>query len=309
MIGFVINQMRGIFVLSFPLLMLAAWYPTIFQSWWGILAACLGMALYVVYFNYKSTSKHARELVFEPTGDTKEFFEAEIRRCGLSPQSVRIRYGFTDLNVAMALLNTIKIDPLIWKNITTDQKALEVKKIIETYTVPYLPEPKKQFLNAINNQLNSDAQMFIFRHELAHVVYQYTYKYLSMVFLVTTCVAVSGIMSALFAMHFIANYYALAVGMIVAGVIDVVLTYGFMNPIFKYWQETSADLFAARYSTPHEIIAAAEFFEKYGEFSQEYKERSGFSTAVAQRVLTGHPDATLRGAYLRKLAYTRQPLH
>ena len=79
------------------------------------------------------------------------------------------------------------------------------------------------------------------------------------------------------------------------------LTYS-SNVLFKYNEEKKADLFASKYSTTEEINAAANFFEEYQKYANEYQVSMGIASRIPQVVLSGHPDGKSRACYLRNIA-------
>jgi Zn-dependent protease with chaperone function len=129
------------------------------------------------------------------------------------------------------------------------------------------------------------------------VVANYSRNKLFLVFATGVIFSFSGLMVAQVLLP-LSALGALCVGMIVAGVLDLLLAY-VTNYFFKVQQEREADLFAARYSTQEEIQAAALFFEKHQDLRDAHKDTNGFLNRLPSTLTTGHPDGHTRAFYLR----------
>lgn len=272
-------------------------YPAYLASFWGVATASLMVGAYLMFITYQRTKKQADQLIYAPSGQHKQSFEDEIKKCGLSPDRVSVRYSYADDSVALTMLNTVAVDHMLWKNIDDDAEAVKAKNVIETHIVPTLPASKKVLHGRINESLSCEAQRFIFKHELGHVFYNYSNKYIVLVGVIGTIAVGSALTVASLVFATLGGVAAVALGMAVGGTTDLLLTYA-SNVFFKMREEQKADSFAARYSTPDDIEAAAKFFAAYELHAQEYRESIGLPKELPT-FLSGYVDGQRRAQSLR----------
>ena len=96
---------------------------------------------------------------------------------------------------------------------------------------------------------------------------------------------------------------AIIVALIVAGLIDILMSY-VSNVLFKVKAEYNADIFAAQMSSMQENEAAAEFIEKHDSIIRENPEPTVLAKLPSE-ILSGHPNAKSRVSYLRDLAFKK----
>ena len=293
-----IQQLKGVINLALPLIALAFIKPSIFSNLTGVLLCSLGIGAYVAYLTYATTQKQANSLGYAPSAEYKKTFDHMITQCNLKPDQVNVRYGYTDDAVATTMLNTVAVDPLMWKQIETDPQVGLVKQVLAGLLAT-LPADKKSHQEKIAADLTVGAQQFIFKHELGHVYYRYAIKKVLLCGAIAAIATLVGIsVACLLREHII---LAIVLGMLAGGLTDLFLSYS-SNIFFKYYEEKKADLFAARYSSAQDINAAADFFEKYRDHATAYKKPMGLIAYIPQVILSGHPDGKIRAQYLRDLA-------
>ena len=288
---FLNNQIRGVINLSVPLIILAWAYPPGLSSTLGILICSCLMGIYVFFLNYRSAQATATGLVYIPAGTFKETCEKTLSVAGIDPEELRIRYGYSQEGLALAIFNTLVIDPLIWN--VPDTEAQTVADIIKVY-VP-LSELQKTRIEKIRNCFTTGAQKFILLHEVGHCVQQYSIKKLFVVGCVGSIATAAGILTFLT----IGSYVGAFCGMVVAGTLDLVLSFA-SNPLFKAREEANADFFAARACSDAELEEAAEFFEEYETIKTSHPV-PGILAKVPSLILSGHLDGKKRAAFLRGL--------
>ncbi|MDP3889296.1 MAG: M48 family metalloprotease [bacterium] len=299
---YLITQFKGVVIVSIPLIILAILKPEVFNYYSAIVICSLAMGCYITYLNYITTKQQADVLLFVPSGECKAAFDQEINRCTLSPDAIRLRYGYCDDMIAQTIFNTVKVDPRMWKDIDADPKVAEVVQIIKNHIMPGVPEDKKNLHDKIAVALTAPAQRFIFRHELGHVYNKSVIKRLGVIALVGTLAAFIGIAGATLFLGSLPGFFVVLIGMFFGGCADLFLSHG-SKAIFNYHDEKRADLFAVRHSSAEEILAAAQFFENYQTYADDYKRESmGLLANIPQAILSGHPDGKVRASYLRKLA-------
>ena len=300
------QQAIGITRITIPILFLTWAVPGILYTTWGKLCCAAAAALFICYRVFFITKNQADVLRFVPTGNYKEELEKAVTVCGLEPNAIRIRYGYTNEAIALTMFNTISLDPLLWQSIEHDPEALKAKEVLELY-VRSIPEAQKNRLTTIRTLLSADAQKFIFKHELAHVYYNFSYKKIMVMVGVGFIAILAGIMMAMHWLPLLGSG-AVIIGMVVGGIIDLVLTYA-SNYFFKAYQERMADLFAAHYSAAQEIEAAAEFFEKHQELLDVRQPELGILAKIPSVILIGYPHGKTRAVYLRNLAAKKHEMH
>lgn len=293
------NQLFSVFSLSIPLMAVAHFYPWVFSQWYGIIGVSLAMGLYVLYLNYKAAISQNAGLLYKPTGAVKEVLDKITVACGLNPTDLEIRYAYTQEMIGSANFNMIRLDPLLWSLIADDVEAQKAKQVLETHIVPTLSEIQKTRIAGIQQIFTPGAQQFIFKHELAHVIHTFSRKKLALVGCIAVLSAASGIITAQLLFPLL-GAFALIIACMVAGFMDLFLSYA-SNVVFKVRAEYYADMFAAKHSTPQEIEAAADFFEKHAVIMHENQDQTLLAKLPAE-ILSGHPNAQSRVAYLRNLA-------
>ncbi|MDR3647031.1 MAG: M48 family metalloprotease [Candidatus Babeliales bacterium] len=249
--------------------------------------------------NYKISKTGIKALLYSPSQEYEKELEAEIIKCGVNPKSIIIRYGYTYECLATATFNTITLDPIIYSESHKDPQAIITKEIIEKHILPSQPEAVKDRLNMINEIFSPDAQRFVFKHELGHIVYNYSYKKLIWVGIIGFVMTYFGILATLSTVH-LNGLLSIFLGIAIASIIDLFLTY-FSNLIFKSQEEKKADLFAAKHSSAQEINAAANFFEKFYYIQADAnKIAGGLYSKIPSIILSGHYNGKTRAKYLRK---------
>jgi hypothetical protein len=297
------QELIGIINLSLPFAFACYFFPSYAFSFWGIMLYACAIGAYLAYTTYNKTQLIIKSLMYEPTGIDKDLFDAEIVRCGLQSSPIIIRYAYTDDAVAMTMSKVIVIDPMLWSGIN-DPVFLKAKTIIETHVLPGVPQEKKAFHAKIEEALTPDAQKFIFRHELGHIAAQFTIKRIMLTQITGMLFTTFGLYSAYWIMPTFGALGAYATGIIIAACVDLAFSYG-VNQFFKARSEKNADLFAARFSSPEEINAAADFFVHYETAAQEY--RKTINDIIHPPVfLTGYIDGITRANYLRILAMGKE---
>lgn len=290
------QQIIGTFNLSIPLLVLAWIYPSLFQTVFGVVSCSILMGLYILYLNYKATKNYAVVFTYIPSGTYKEVFEESIRVCKVDPQTIHLRYGNTNEQLAVAVFSTIIIDPLLWQGITEDPVALQVKNILDVHTVPLLTDVQKTRIAMIHDLFSLPAQRFIFKHELGHVFHRYSTKKLAIIGLIGACATYAGISTAIALQSM--GALAILIGIFVGGLTDLLLSYA-SNVVFKSYEEKRADRFAACYSTQEEIEAAADFFERHHEVCVTHQGPQNILTKLPSIIVSGHLSGKARADYIR----------
>lgn len=256
---------------------------------------------YVWYVHYSQSVAINTRLQFVPTGNALAVFQEQIKQCSMDPEKVSLRYGYAGDGVAMANYQTVIIDPILWQDCQQDAAAQAAIQVLQQFVLPGLAQDKKELNERIKLIITPAAQRFIFKHELGHVYYNYSFKKLLFLGATGFTVTVAGLTSAALLLPAAGGMVAFVCGTLVAWLTDIIITYS-SNVLFKAREERNADLFAAQHSTPEEIEAAALFFEHYEKSAQQYRtEHAGLLKYVPGIVLSGHPDGITRGAYLRKL--------
>lgn len=301
----VLNQLKlqamGVFNLALPVIILAQFY-TMQDSVKLVCSVMIG--LYVAYLHYKTAHAHSINLKFEPTGSWKELFEKHIRTCGVDPEKIQLRYGFSNEMIATTTFNTISIDPLLWTLSEHDPKAIEALGVIHQFITPQLSEQQKERLYAIRAILTEPAQRFIIKHEAAHVHYNYSNKKISLMGVIGSIATFSGITITMQLLSYMPGVLAILFGLCTGGLLDLILSQA-SNYFFKLQEEKKADLFACQYSTQEEIFAAADFFEKFHAITQPAQPINFWTKKIPSSILTGYLVGSERAVYLRSVAITK----
>ena len=299
------QQLIGVINISIPLIALYFLFPQYLMSFWAIMLCSVIVGVYLANVIYRSTRQLAAGLKFIPSDPYLKFFNKEIEHCGLHAEEVFVRYAYADDGIAVTLLNTIAIDPMQWKGNEDDPEFVKAKSVIETHILPGVSENKKTLHTAIKKIISPDAQTFIFRHELGHIFFKYSLNrviVVGVIGFIATCV---GLMSTRVAMDSLGGFKALVLGMLVGTAVDLLLSY-LSNIFFKSREEKKADMFAAQMSSKQEIEAAADFFERYEQYAQEYRKSEGGLIAFMPTILlSGHIGGVGRARYLRKASFLK----
>jgi hypothetical protein len=191
------QQISGIINLSLPLIVAFNANPLLFEAfaWQAFWAGMLGA--YVCYRGWKQVKNYPNSLKYEPANEHKEFFTTFINECNMNPGDIVLRYAYTNESVALANGFTVVIDPILWHDFNNDPEAIKVKNIFEQHIQPSLSRIQEKRIAAIQTTLSVAAQRFIFKHELGHVFYKFSYKYLVVIFLIGSVSALSGILAAM----------------------------------------------------------------------------------------------------------------
>lgn len=291
------QQILGIINLSMPLIVLYQFYPDAITSLYGVSFCALAIGLYVYYLNVQQAKNLITSLKYSPSEPVKEEWMRLVDSCGMKEEEVSLRYAYTQENTAMAVYQTLVIDPVVWSLSERDLEAQKVKDIFHKFIEPGLFEVQKTRVSGVREILTEKAQRFVFRHELGHIKANFSRNKLLLMLGNGIVFSLCGLMTARFLLPF-NGIVAIGVGMVVAGMVDLVVTYA-TNYFFKVKQEREADFFAARYSTKEEVEAAALFFEKHQEILDAYKDANTFLNRFPSTFTTGHPNGHTRAAYLR----------
>jgi hypothetical protein len=298
LIALITQEIRGVITFACPLLLIAAFMPTIFSTPAMIIGLAIGLSLLNIYINYANTKKITDGLLFAPQGNYEEAYHAMIRGCNLDPAHIRLRYSYSRLGIATATLNTISIDPLMWHCAPEDTPAHEAQSILLTHIVPGLTPYEKAFMQDVKQMLTPGAQRFIFKHELGHIVSCYTYQQLVIIGLVTFCATMGAITTTKALATEVNIGIAIIMGMIVGGIMDLGLTF-FSNATFKAYHEWKADMFATRWSTPEDIKEAALFWEAHEALLAKHRDPASIMHHVPSVIRTGHMNGKARARLLR----------
>lgn len=301
---FILQQLIGFINLSLPLILLYAFLPNFVLSFWGIMLCSLAIGLYVAYITHIITKNQVRSLQFIPSQNYRQMFHQEIAHCGLEPNDVALRYAYTDDGVAMTLFNTIAIDPMFWKEID-DPEFFKARSVIEQHILPHVPENKKILHAHINAILTPLAQKFIFKHELGHIVYNYSNKRVIVAGMLGALATALGLCVVYTTIAAWGGLISLMLGILTSALVDLLATY-VTNIFFKAREEKKADIFACTFSSKEEILAAADFFEQYEKYAAEYRTSIGGLTAwMPTIILSGYIDGISRAHYLRNIAHSK----
>lgn len=301
----IMQQIIGIISLAFPATIGYQLFPQHLLKPYGIVVYALLVGFYIVYCNYHQAQNLKKVLIYAPTGAVKEQLEQEITRCGMQPTDISLRYSYLNDNIATSTMNTICIDPMVWKEIEADSEVALVNNIIERQVLPNVPAPMKAMRTHITETLSPAVQRFIFRHELGHTYHAYTPRILVSLFGIGCAMSALGMYTASLLMPVYGAGIALIGGMAVSGVSDIILGYFFNNALIKVHLEKQADHFAMQFSSKEELEAAANFFEHYEIAAHTYRATlGGLAAYLPTTAVTGHPTMAERVAYLRKAANT-----
>ncbi|MFA6065857.1 MAG: hypothetical protein WC707_01605 [Candidatus Babeliaceae bacterium] len=296
-------QIIGVLRLSGIIIFLYQLNSSILWTFQGRIMCSLMMGLYICYLNWQATKNLATSMQYTPSGECKELFDEIIRLCGMDPSTICLRYAYTDEAVAMAIFNTVVIDPSVWHGIEQDAAAIRVIDIVNTHITPTMISEKQRRLFKIKEALSLPAQRFIIKHELGHIYHNYTNKKLFIIGIIGVGVTYLGLITTKTLLGLF-GAGAVFFGILVAGIADVILSYG-SNVFFKMNEEKKADLFAVQRSSSEDIEAAILFFEQVQEIRDANPDPDNVFFKIPIIILSGHLDGKIRAAYLRscKLRY------
>ncbi len=293
------KQIEGVINLSLPIIILYNVYPPFLLTIPGQIICSVGLGLYLYVIHYQQLQNLQKALLYGPSGNHKEFFTSLIQECQVDPSSVILKYAYVQESIAMTAGKTVIIDPILWHGVSDDPQASKVEEIFTTHIEKNLTDDQKAQLADIRQLLTPESQRFIFKHELGHVMHNFSSKKLCIIFMVGFFATFSGIMAALFALQ-IHGLLAIIAGMFVGGCMDLFLTYA-SNVVWKLQEEKAADRFAVEYSSNEDIQAAARFFENHQHVLDRYAEAGNFLAQLPSVVVSGHQHGSVRSAYLLQL--------
>jgi hypothetical protein len=293
------KQIEGVLNLSFPLIILYNVYPIFLLTMPGQCICSLVIASYLYFVHYKQLQNLQNTLQFSPSGSHKDFFNNLMQECQVDPNLVILKYAYIADGIAMAAGKTVIIDPILWHGINDDPEAVKVEEIFKVHIQKGLTAVQKDRIEAFSKLLTPGSQRFIFKHELAHVVHNFSFKKLLVIFIIGFLSTYSGIIVAMLAMQ-IHGLVAILVGMFVGGFMDLLLMY-VSNVVWKLQEEKTADRFAAQYSNNEDIQAAALFFKEHQHVVDTYKKSGNLLESLPSVILSGHQHGLVRSAYLLQL--------
>ena len=216
-----------------------------------------------------------------------------------------VRYAYTDDAVAMTLFNVIAVDQMLWSTIEDDPEALKAREVVEKYVLPNVPENKKEMHRVIKNNLTPNVQKFIFRHELAHVFYNYSYRRVLITSIIGAAATGIALTVAFNVKPILGGFVTILISICTGAIADILFSYA-TNFFFKSYEEKRADIFATRFSSKEEIEEAANFFEQYEQAARKYRAMLGsIMFKLPTTILNGYIDGICRAQYLRKIARLR----
>lgn len=289
----------GYLVLCPSLIIGFSLYPPLLLSTVGQIVCSLFLGAYVYFLNWKQLQTLEKTLQYCPSGSQADFFRNQIQQCNIPVATVTLKYAYTDEAIAMAAGKTVIIDPILWHDLQNDPEAVKVKDIYEVHIKPTVSLVKQQRIASVNQVLTPAAQLFIFKHELGHIFYNFSTKKFVFIFITGATAVYIGIIAAMAALQ-INGVVAILVGTVAAAMTDIFLTL-LSNVVWKLQEEKMADRFAVTHSTDEEVEAAALFFKKHQEIRDLYPEPGNIWEWLPSQIRTGHQDGMTRYAYLLQL--------
>ena len=293
------KQIEGVINLSLPIIILYNIHPIFIMSLPGKLLCSASIGAYLYFIHSTQLQNLQSSLQFSPTDHHKQEFEYLIAQCNVDPNAVIVKYAYIPEGIAMTAGKTVIIDPVIWHGIDDDPQAIKVKEIFTTHFEKNLTPDQTAQIAEFHQILTPESQRFIFKHELGHVVQNFSAKKLFLIFCLGFLATYSGITGAVLTLK-IHGFLAIFVGMLVGGCMDLFLTYG-SNVAWKLQEEKAADRFAVEHSNAHDVQAAALFFENHQHIIDRYKQSGNFIANLPSVILSGHQHGAARSAYLLKL--------
>lgn len=302
------QQIIGTITVSFPLIVIFYNFPALLQNPYSPIFGGIILGAHIWRLNYKKHAALEKGLLYVPSGAHKEMFENLIRSCNIDPNTITLKYAYTAQQIAMAMSRTVIIDPTTCVICSDDANAIPVVNVFtQIYAAGLNTLQKERQLS--QSQLTPEAQSFFFKHELGHIVDNYSYKKLWIIFAVgttSTAIAIYTVKLLLpFTDSLATQSFAVIVGLFVGMFFDLFFTYS-SNYFFKVAAEKRADLFAAKHSTAQEITKVAHFFGREQELIETYKDPKNLLLKLPSTILSGHPAGKTRQAYLLKLAENKK---
>lgn len=286
--------------LSLPVIVFFYMFPEqVCNSWMPLIISCI-MGIYIWYLNYIQHKALESRLLYFPSDKYQEIFESYIKSCNIDPKKIVVKYAYTAQQIAMAISNTIIIDPTTCSICSHDENALPVKNVFHQLYESHLNELSKKRQTWQSENLTPEIQSFIFKHELGHVVDHYSYKKLWVIFFIGTLTIYGAIGATKIFLSSIGTIGSISIGLIIGIFLDNFLTL-FSNLVFKVAAEKRADKFAAKYSSSEEITQAADFFAREQEIIEIYKDPNNLLLKLPSEILSGHPSGKHRKKYLLNL--------
>lgn len=298
------QQIVGCVNLSIPIITLFYFAPYLLHNIIACIVASVALGIYIWYLNYLQHNNLQKNLRYSPTGTHKDLFENIIRSCDVNPETISIKYAYTEQQIAMALGSTIIIDPTTCTICHDDPQATSVMNVFTQLYEPRLNSLAQHRQVWQRQNLTPDIQMFIFKHEIGHIVDNYSYKKLWIIFGIGSLATLSGIITAKLVMNHVGGFTAIVTGILAGAIADLLLTYG-SNYFFKVAKERKADIFAAQHSTAEEITQTAHFFAQEHDIIERYKDPKNLWFRLPITILSGHPNGKTRQAYLLELARSK----
>lgn len=301
MFNMVKTHLALLFQLGLPVIIAYLISPTFTLSPLGMITISFIIGGRTLYKQYHASLTEARTLAYAPSQEFLERFKQEVKTCGLDPEAISFGYSYLFDKVAISLFKTIKIDPLLWKNIENDPIAIKITKVLNEHILPSEAEHKKMFQAAINQHLTPQAQCFILRHELGHIAHDDSWPRLISVSTIVTLVVLVGMAVAAYLLPIVGGVAALFFALCAAMIADLTFS-ALNNKLINAMQEQRADLFAAQYSTDEEITAAGNFFKAFDVAASEHIQHKnqleylGLPNSFSKGYYTG----AQRAAYLQK---------
>jgi hypothetical protein len=286
---------------SIPIILIFYMFPALMFNNLADVMISIPMGIWIFYLHYMQLKTAQNSLLYVPSGRHKELFDSYIRLCNFDPSKVIIKYAYTGQQMGMAMGNTLIIDPTTCSICKDDVNANPVLNVFHQLYEANLDELGKRRQSLQLQNLTPEIQAFIFKHELGHIVGNYSYKELGVNFVIATLSFYGGISMAKFILSSFGILPAIFAGILAATFLDIFLTL-FSNLLFKVRAEKRADYFAAKYSSKEEIIQAAHFFVEEQEIIDVYKNSNDWVLKLPIELYSGHPHAKSRKKYLLQLA-------
>lgn len=294
------QQIIGFINISWPIIVLFYVFPGLLDNTLAHIVIYVFTGINIWYLNYAQHKRTENGLLYFPSAKYKEIFDTYIRSCNVDPAKIIIKYAYTAQQIAMAFSNTVVIDPTTCSLVHNDPNIEPVKDVFHQFYESNLNDLGKNRQTWQLQKLTPEIQMFIFKHELGHIVDWYSYKKLGIIFLIGTLSIYSAIGIAQIVSPLFGVVPAIMMALIVGVFVDLFLTY-FSNLCFKVAAEKRADAFAVKYSTTEEIMAAADFFEQERDVIEKYKDPNNWLLKLSPMIYSGHLDGQSRKKYLLQL--------
>lgn len=299
-VSILVQELVGVTRLAVPVVLVACFWPQFLFNVWGRILCALALAIYLFFVNYKAAQTTINQLTFAPSGQVQDQFGQHVSSCGINPQHVRIRYAFTNEMIATSVFDTVSLDPLLWSEIQTDPSCAQATEVLNVHVLPGIKPEAKMRMEKIRAILTPGAQRFLLKHELGHLVDNYSYKKLVTNSIIIFIAAYAGIAVATTAIQLAGGVVSAALGMLLAGTVDIAIS-RLANRLFHTRAEMAADHFAIHHSPTEDTLAAADFFEKHQAVLDTHTENVLALYLPSEWVL-GYPDGKSRAEQLRTQA-------